>query len=128
MSDGDIERIMKLAFCSEEVARDAFSKTQDVVDAIDMILVFPQTKGAPKPRFVSDEQKAFTQIRKDMEAIDRANEIALKKTSQPESSFPVSSHTHGLVPEEMSLRSDHILESHLVTQEEVAQRSETVYR
>ena len=128
MSDGDIERIMKLAFCSEEVARDAFSKTQDVVDAIDMILVFPQTKGGPKPKFVSEEQKAFTQIRKDMEAIDRANETALKKTNQPGSSSLMSSHTLAPVQEEMSLHSDRILESHLPTQEEVEQRSETVYR
>jgi len=128
MSDGDIERIMKLAFCSEEVARDAFSKTQDVIDAIDMILVFPQTKGAPKSKIVSEEQKAFSQIRKDMELIDRANEIALKKTNQPESSSLKSSHTLGLAQEEMSLRSDHTLESRLPTQGEVVQKSETVYR
>jgi NACalpha-BTF3-like transcription factor len=46
MSDGDIEQIMKLAFCSEEEARAAFLKTNDVVDAIEMILVTPATRGA----------------------------------------------------------------------------------
>jgi hypothetical protein len=127
MSDGDIERIMQLAFCSEEDARHAFSKTQDVVDAVDMLLEIPPTKGAPKPKQLSEEQKAFTQIRKDMEKIDRANET-LMKTSQHDSSFPMLSHTLGLVQEEMSLHSDRILESHLPTQEEVAQKSETVYR
>lgn len=131
MSDGDIERIMTLTFCSEKDARDAFSKTQDVVDACDLLMMLddPRAKrGAPKPKQLSKEQEAFTQIRKDMEKIDRANDIVLKKTSQPESSSLMSSHTLGLVREEMSLRSDHILESHLPTQEEVAQKSETVYR
>ena len=131
MSDEDIERIMQLTFCSEKDARDAFSKTQDVVDACDLLMVLedPRTKrGAPKPKILSEEQKIFTQIRKDMELIDRANEAVLMKTSQPASSSLRSSHTLGLVQEEMSLRSDHILESHLPTQEEVAKKSETVYR
>ena len=131
MSDGDIERIMTLTFCSEKDARDAFSKTQDVVDACDLLMVLedPRTKrGAPKPKIISEEQKTFTQIRKDMELIDRANEAILMKTSQLGSSSLRSSHTLGLVQEEMSLRSDHILESHLPTQEEVAKKSETVYR
>jgi len=131
MSEEDIERIMQLTFCSEKDARDAFSKTQDVVDACDLLMVIedPRTKkGAPKPKQLSNEQQVFTQIRKDMEQIDRANEIALMKISQPVSSSLMSSHTLGLVREEMSLRSDHILESHLPTQEEVAQKSETVYR
>ena len=128
MSDGDIERIMQLAFCSEKDARDAFSKTQDVVDAVDMILVIPPAKGDPKTKTLTQDQQAFTQIRKDMEQIDRANETALTKTNQPVSSSLMLSHTLDLVREEMSLRSDHILESHLPTQEEVAQKSETVYR
>ena len=131
MSDEDIERIMQLTFCSEKDARDAFSKTQDVVDACDLLMVLedPRTKrGAPKPKQISEEQKTFTKIRKDMELIDRANELALTKTSQLGSSSLKSSHSLGLVREEMSLRSDHILESHLATQEEVAQKSETVYR
>lgn len=131
MSDGDIERIMQLTFCCEKDARDAFSKTQDVVDACDLLMVVedPRTKkGAPKAKQLSNEQQAFTQIRKDMEKIDRANEVALMKTSQPVSSSLRSSHTLGLVREEMSIRSDHILESRLPTQEEVEQKSETVYR
>ena len=131
MSDGDIQRIMQLAFCSEKDARDAFSKTHDVVDACDLLMCMedPRTKkGAPKPKQVSEEQKVFTQIRKDMEQIDRANETVLMKTSQPASFFPVLSRSLDLVREEMSLRSDHILESHLPTQEEVAQKSEMVYR
>lgn len=131
MSDEDIERIMQLTFCSEKDARDAFSKTQDIVDACDLIMCMedPRTKkGAPKPKQVSKEQEVFAQIRKDMELIDRANETALMKTNQPDSSSLKSSHTLGLVREEMSLHSDHILESHLPTQEEVAKKSETVYR
>lgn len=131
MSDEDIQRIMELTFCCEKDARDAFSKTQDIVDACDLLMILEDsriTKGAPKPKVLSEEQQAFTKIRKDMETIDRANDIHFMKTSQLDSSFLKSSHTLGLVQEEMSLRSDHILESHLPTQEEVAKKSETVYR
>ena len=130
MSDEEIQKIMNLTFCSEKDAIDAFSKTQDVVDACDLIMVVsnPVSKGAPKPKKISEEQKEFAKIRKNMEAIDQATQRNLMQTSQHDSSFLMSSHTLGLVQEEMSLRSDHILESHLPTQEEVARKSEMVYR
>jgi len=125
MSDGDIERIMKLAFCSEEEARAAFLKTNDIVEAIDMILVTPPTRGAPKKVVASEEQKQFTIVRKEMEKIDRACDVYLMRSNQPESSFQELPHTLSHPPEEMLLRSDCIQKSHLVTLEEVEQTQET---
>ena len=127
MSDGDVERIMKLAFCSEEDARAAFLKTKDVVEAVDMILVTPPTRGAPKKVVVSEEQQKFTLLRKDMEKIDRACDVYFMKSNQPDSSFQELSHSLFPLPEEMSLHSDCTQKSRLPTLEEVGQRPETVY-
>jgi hypothetical protein len=64
MSDVYIERIMMLASCSEEEANQAFSKTNDVIDAVDMIISVPVTRGAPKQKILTEEQVAFQEIRK----------------------------------------------------------------
>ena len=126
MSDGDVERIMKLAFCTEEEARQALAKTCDVIDAVDLLLVVPPTLGAPKQKVLSEEQQQFKQIRVDMEAIDRANEIVLKKSGQPDSSSQELLHTPDLSQEEMLLHSDCIQKSHLPTLEEEGQTPGTV--
>lgn len=121
MSDGDVERVMKLAFCTEEEARMALSKTHDVIDAVDMLFVVPVTRGAPKPRVVSAEQQEFVRMRATMEAMDKN----ITKSDQPDSSSQVLSHTPALVQEEMTLRSDCIQSSQLPVQGEEGQTQET---
>lgn len=121
MTEGDIERVMKLAFCSEEDARLALSKTNDIIDAVDMILSVPITRGAPKPRVLSPQQQEFTQMRANMEALDKN----ITKTDQPDSSSQVLTHTPVLAQEEMSLHSDCIQYSQIPVQGEEEQTQET---
>jgi hypothetical protein len=113
MSDKDVERVMELAFCSEEKAKEALSKTGDVVDAVDMILEIPPTRGAPKPKILTEEQKEQAKIRSSMEEIDRSIHTNLTKTSQPESSYQESQGNLAPLLEEMSLHSDYTQSSHL---------------
>jgi hypothetical protein len=123
MSDQDIERVMMLVSCSEKDARQALSETGDVVEAADMLMSVPVTRGAPKQKSLSEEQVAFTEIRKNMEAIDRLVQANLKKSNQPDSSCQGLRDTP--VQEEMILSSDCIQSSHLPTQEEEEQKQET---
>ena len=121
MSDGDVERVMKLAFCTEEEARTALSKTHDVIDAVDMLFVVPVTRGAPKLPVVCAEQQEFVRMRASMEAMDKN----ITKSDQPDSSSQVLSRTPALVQEEMTLRSDCIQSSQLPVQELTEQTQET---
>ena len=125
MSDGDVERIMKLAFCTEEEARQALSKTNDVIDAVDLLLVVPASIGAPKQKVMTEEQENFKKIRVNMELIDRANDIRLKKLGQPGSSSQGLLHSRDLSREETLLHSDCIQKSHLPTLEEEEKTQET---
>jgi hypothetical protein len=121
MSDGDVERVMKLAFCTEEEARSALSKTHDVIDAVDMILDVPVIRGGPKPRVLSAEQQEFARMRENMEAMDKS----ITKLNQSDSSSLVSTHTPVLVQEEMTLHSDCTQSSQIPVQEEAEQKQET---
>ena len=126
MSAQEIERIMMLAICSEEDARNAYEKTHDVIDAVDLLFEVPPTKGAPKEKTQTAEQKEFMEIRRRMEAMESNIQDGLKHSNQPESSSQVLSHIPVHVQEEMTLHSDCIQSSHLVTLEEVEQTQETV--
>lgn len=121
MSARDIERIMMLAFCSEEDAKNAYEKTQDVVEACDLLLQVPETKGAPKKN-IKLEPESSTKMRKDMEELDKK----LTHLNQLASSSRGSSRTHDHAQEEMTLRSDCIQSSHLALLEEEEQKQETV--
>ena len=123
MSDQDVERVMMLVSCSEKDARQALSETGDVIDAADMLMSVPVTRGAPKQKSLSGDQIAFTEIRKNMEAIDKLVQTNLAKSNQPDSSYQGLTDTH--VQEEMTLRSDCIQSSHLPTQEEEEQKQGT---
>jgi hypothetical protein len=126
MSDHNVERIMLLACCTEEEARQALSKTNDVIDAVDMIMTILPSYGAPKQKTMSEEQSAFAKIREDMKSIDRSIESNIKKSDQSDSSSQELSHTHAPAPEEMTLRSDCIQSSQIPVQVEEAQKQETV--
>lgn len=119
MIDKDVERVMELAFCSEEKAKEALSKTGDVVDAVDMILEIPPTRGAPKPKVLTELQKEQAKMRSSMEQIDRSLHTNLTKLNQPVSSYQESHRNLALSQEELSLRSDCTQSSHLKVLEEV---------
>jgi hypothetical protein len=121
MSAHEVEIVMKLAFCTEEEARKALSETVDIVSAVGSILVFPETRGAPKSKTLTPEQEEFAKIRKDMENIDGC----IMKSNQSDSSSLELQRNPVLPPEEMSLRSDCIQSSHLATLEEEVQIPET---
>jgi hypothetical protein len=123
MNDKDVERVMMLVSCSEEEARRALSETDDVIDAADMLMSVPATRGAPKQKTLTEEQSAFTEIRKNMEAIDKLVQTNLTKSNQPDSSYQGLKDTH--VQEEMTLHSDCIQSSQIPTQEEEEQKQGT---
>ena len=128
MSDQDVERVMMLSCCSEEDARQALSKTSDVIDAVDMIMRVPITRGAPKQKTVSEEQVAFMELRKNMEAIERSVQSNITTSGQPDSSSQVLTHNPALSPEEMTLHSDCTQSSQIPAQVEEEQTQETVCR
>jgi hypothetical protein len=111
MSAQDVETVMKLAFCSEEEARKALSETVDIVSAVGSILVFPETRGNPKPKILTPQQEDFAKIRKDMEVI----EASITMSSQSDSSSRASQRNPARLQEEMLLRSDCTQSSHLAT-------------
>lgn len=126
MSDADIERIMDLANCSREIARDAFSKTGNIVDSVDMIIITPVSRGGPKIKIISESQRESIIRREIMEGIDRSIATNIKNSNQPDSSSPELQHTLVLDQEELMLRSDCIQNSLIPVQEEVEQTQETV--
>ncbi len=121
MSAQEIEDVMKLAFCSEEEARKALSETHDVIEAVGSILVFPETRGAPKPKVLSQGQEEFAKIRKEMEAL----EADITRSGQSDSSSRALQRNPAPLQEEMSLRSDCTQSSHLATLGEEEQKPET---
>jgi Asp-tRNA(Asn)/Glu-tRNA(Gln) amidotransferase C subunit len=126
MSDQHVERVMMLASCSEEDAKKALSKTNDIIDAVDMIMNVPITRGAPKHKTLTEEQIAFMELRKNMEAIDSSVQNNLMMSNQSDSSSQVLKHTHALDQEGMMLHSDCIQSSQIPTQVEEEQKQETV--
>lgn len=122
MSDATIERIMMLACCSEEDAKQAFSKTNDIIDAVDTLMLIPKSRGAPIQKIISKEQTAFMEIRKNMEVIEESVQLKLTKSNQYDSFFQALRHTHVLDQEEMMLRSDCIQNSQIPAQVEEEQK------
>lgn len=84
---GDIENIMKMAFCTEDVAKTALAKTGNVIEAVCMILEFKPVL-APKQKVMDEEQQMFKGMRENMEKMEASIQSGFKKTSQPESSYP----------------------------------------
>lgn len=126
MSDQDVERVMMLTSCSEEEARQTLSKTGNVIDAIDVIMCVPITRGAPKQKAVSEEQAAFAKLRKNMEAIECSVQNNITTSNQPGSSSQALTHNPALAQEEMTLRSDYTQSSQIPTQAEEEQTQGTV--
>ena len=93
MSAEDIEKVMNLAFCTEEEAKEALQKTcGDIVDAIDLLLKVPSTAGAPKKRELDEVQTFFAKMRVTSEEINKSIQEGIeksKKSGQHESSVSV---------------------------------------
>jgi len=106
----DIKNIMKMSFCTEEVAKTAFEKTGNVVDAVCMILDFKPIM-APKQKVMDEEQQMFKKMRENMEKMDNNIKEGFKKKDQPESSYPDLQDTRN--PQlRSSQHSDHTQQSH----------------
>ena len=82
----DVKKLMDMCFCSEEQAKHALSQTDNIVDAMCLILnvkpVLP-----PKQITMTKEQAWFKEVRTSMEKMDRNIEDGLKKKDQPASSY-----------------------------------------
>lgn len=118
----EVERVMKLAFCSEEEAKSALEKADgDVVEAISIIMDIPP----PKQKELTGEQMMFAQMRKNMEAMNKSIEDGFKKSDQHDSSSQELSSIHVLPLEEMTLHSDCIQNSQIPTLELEEQTQET---
>ena len=115
-----------LSYCTEEEARIALSKTNDIIDAVDMIMNIPETRGEPKKKTISYEQLAFMEIRKNMESIDESVESNLMKSNQSGSSSQELMRNRAPDQEGLRLHSDCIQSSQIPTQVEEEQKQETV--
>ena len=82
----DVKKLMDMCFCSEEQAKHALSQTDNIVDAMCLILnvkpVLP-----PKQVVMTEAQKWFKEGRNSMEKVDKNIEDQLKKKDQPASSY-----------------------------------------
>lgn len=131
MSDKDVEGVMKLAFCSEEDARDALSKTHDVIDAVDMLLNIPPTRGAPKQKTMDETQLFFAKLRATNETINKSIEDGLQHRKGPTMSDQHESEVSVCLPtlhEETVQQSSYSQVCLPPSPESAAQIPETVYQ
>jgi hypothetical protein len=86
---------MALTGCMQEEAERVLREcNNDTVDAVDKILKIPESRWTPKRKRQDETQQKFSEIRKEMEAMDRLHDAKLMKTSQPDcSSSQELSHT-----------------------------------
>ena len=122
----DVKKLMDMTFCSEEQARDALSQTNNLVDAMCLILdvkpVLP-----PKQKPMTEEQLWFKEVRTSMEKMDKNIEDGLKKKDQLESSCQDLKDIPTL-QQQSSPHSDPTRQSHLEVQAEEEQKQEIAYQ
>lgn len=114
-----MEMVMNLTGCTQEEAEKALRECNgDPVDAIDKLLNIPQSRGAPKKKELDETQKKFSEMRKNMEEMDRKNDAVLMKTDQHDcSSSQGSSHSRVHPQEQLSLNSHHTQQSQILIPE-----------
>ena len=127
MVDKDIMMICSLAGCSEEVAREAYSKTKDVLLAVDSILFKDQELPKPSKRKREDitpEEEHLNDVRHIMKNFDAETE---KRSIQTISDLPECMELDETPDrhEERVLRNSCLQECHLPSIEEEAQIQET---
>lgn len=108
----DVKKLMDMCFCSEDQAKHALSQTDNIVDAMCLILnvkpVLP-----PKQVEMTEAQIWFKEVRTSMEKIDKNIENQLKKKDQPVSSCQDLTDIPTL-REESSQHSEHTQKNHQV--------------
>jgi hypothetical protein len=126
--------ICSLAGCSEEDARTAYEKTEDVVEAVDLVLARPlcqSDKFVPpfqkkKRSDITPEEEEVESIRKTMRAFDCEMERNLTNASNPLS--PLSADETPVHREETVPQNNYLQECRLPLIEEEAQIPEIVYQ
>ena len=113
MSEKDIGTIMRLAFCTEEVAKNTLLETGSIIDAVCKIMDIPPVV---QPR-LTPEQQFFKNIRNNMEAMDKSI-----KTSEPADPC----HNHESLQEVNFPMSESIQKSQTEALESEEQKQETV--
>ena len=107
----DVKKLMDMCFCSEDQAKYALSQTDNIVDAMCLILnvkpVLP-----PKQVEMTEAQLWFKEVRTSMEKIDKSIEAGwIKKKDQPASSCQDLTDIPTL-REESSQHSEHTQKNH----------------
>ena len=130
MSQDKIEKVMNLAFCSEEEARIALHETDgDIIDAIDMLLKVEPSIAAPKQKKMDDIQQFFTKLRHDTQKMNDEIEESLKIKNLTSSGQRDSLQSVDLpsLHEETVQQSNCSQECQLPSQELTVQKQETAY-
>lgn len=120
--------ICSLTGCTEEVAREAYDKTEDVLLATDTILFPNQDMPVSRKREredINEHEQYLNKMRKTMEAID-GNIAAHRSTTSNPLVDAVSDETQA-PHEETVQQSNYLPEYPLPSPVEEAQRLETVY-
>jgi hypothetical protein len=128
MSD-EIQTICNLTGCSREQAEEVYAQTQNVVDAVDRLLVnvpspaekYIQSRRTQK--YETEEQKHLRKLREIMEKIE---ENVKKSTSSNQHGYEGSVETPSR-HEEMALQNNCSQECHLPSLESEAQTQGTAY-
>ena len=128
-----IMTICSLAGCSEEEARTAYEKTEDVIEAIDLVLVRPvcaSDRVVPLPQKrkredITAEEEEVTKIRSTMKAFDSEMNRNLTNASNPLS--PSSADETTVHHEETALQSNCLQVCRLPSIEEEVEIQEIVY-
>lgn len=122
-----MEIVMSLTGCTKEEAEKTLREcNNDTVDAVDKILNLPVSQWGPKRRKIDAEQERFTEMRKNMEAMDRKTDTQLMKKDQPDCSSSLEwSHTPARLLEEPSSHSPHTQQNQIVIPELEEQKQET---
>lgn len=79
MSDTDVQTVMNLASCSEEVAKQSLLETNSIVDAVCKIMEIPPVS----QRKLTPEQEFFKKMRLDMEAMDKDITKKISQRDEP---------------------------------------------
>lgn len=128
-----IMTICSLAGCSEDEARSAYEKTEDVIEAIDLVLARPvcaSDRVVPLPQKrkredITAEEEEVTKIRSTMKAFDSEMNRNLTNASNPLS--PSSTDETKVHHEETALQSNCLQVCRLPSIEEEVEIQEIVY-
>jgi len=126
----NVMMISSLAGCSEEVAREAYYRTNDVILAVDSIL-FPDMelpKSLKRKREdITPEEEHLNEVRKTMKAFDEEIENRPRNTT---GELPVCLETDETPDplEEMALQNNCVQQCQIASMEEEDQTQETEYR